>query len=126
MRTQQLAYGTPQHGKAFTDAAEEIRRLLHQFAAGFLKEPNPGVIQAMLALRNLEIPQRADLPEDDFLDDEFADLPLDSQPAAEVELPAEPMPSQRRAERDAVLRRRQAVTPAPALRMRLCVDPHNH
>ena len=37
--TQALAYGTPQHGTAFTEAAEEIRRLLHQFAAGFLKEP---------------------------------------------------------------------------------------
>jgi len=91
MRTQQLAYGTPQHGKAFTDAAEEIRRLLHQFAAGFLKEPNPGVIQAMLALKNLEIPRRVDLPEDDFLDDEFVDLPQDSQPAHVAEHPPEPM-----------------------------------
>jgi len=90
MHTQHLAYGTSQHGKAFTDAAEEIRRLLHQFAAGFLKEPDPGVIQAMLALRHLEIPQRADLPEDDFLDDEFADLPLDSQPPTESALPPEP------------------------------------
>ncbi|MDF2465626.1 MAG: hybrid sensor histidine kinase/response regulator [Ramlibacter sp.] len=92
MRTQKLAYGTPRHGKAFTDAAEEIRRLLHQFAAGFLKEPNPGVIQAMLALKELEIPQRADHPEDDFLDDEFADLPQDSQPAFEAEQLLEPLP----------------------------------
>ena len=36
-KTQALAYGTPQHGLAFTAAAEEIRRLLHQFAAGFLQ-----------------------------------------------------------------------------------------
>ena len=38
--TQSLAYGVPEHGRAFTAAAGEIRRLLHQFAAGFLKEPN--------------------------------------------------------------------------------------
>jgi chemosensory pili system protein ChpA (sensor histidine kinase/response regulator) len=72
LQTQSLAYGTPQHGKAFTDAAEEIRRLLHQFAAGFLKEPDAGVIEAMLALKDLEIPQRADLPEEDPLDDLMA------------------------------------------------------
>ena len=58
--TQRLAWATPQHGRAFTDAADEIRRLLHQFAAGFLKEPAPGVVDALLALRELEIPQRAD------------------------------------------------------------------
>ena len=67
--TQALAYGTPQHGKAFTEAAEEIRRLLHQFAAGFLKEPNTGVIDALQALKELEIPQRADLPEDEPFSD---------------------------------------------------------
>jgi chemosensory pili system protein ChpA (sensor histidine kinase/response regulator) len=41
LHTQSLAYGTVQHGKAFIDAAEEIRRLLHQFAAGFLKDSDP-------------------------------------------------------------------------------------
>ncbi|MCX7276052.1 MAG: Hpt domain-containing protein [Burkholderiales bacterium] len=44
------AQGTAQHAQIFTDAAEDIRRLLHQFAAGFLKEPNPTVL---LALRDL-------------------------------------------------------------------------
>ena len=63
--TQTLAYGTVQHGTAFIEAAEEIRRLLHQFAAGFLKEPNAGVIDALQALKELAIPQRADLPEDE-------------------------------------------------------------
>lgn len=44
---QLLHQGTPQQAQTFTDAAEDIRRLLHQFAAGFLKEPNPSVLQAL-------------------------------------------------------------------------------
>ena len=71
--TQPLAYGTPRHGKVFTDAAEEIRRLLHQFAAGFLKDPDPRITPALLALTDIEVPQRADLIEDLPLSD-FADL----------------------------------------------------
>jgi chemosensory pili system protein ChpA (sensor histidine kinase/response regulator) len=55
---QTLAYGTPQHGKAFVHAAEEIRRLLHQFAAGFLKEADPAVVQALHAVDNLVVPLR--------------------------------------------------------------------
>ncbi len=82
-QTQSLAYGTPQHGKAFTEAAEEIRRLLHQFAAGFLKECDTALIDNLLALKQIEIPQRADLPENDPFSD-FADL--------ELEIPAEPAP----------------------------------
>ncbi|HUR88148.1 MAG TPA: Hpt domain-containing protein [Ramlibacter sp.] len=57
--TAKLAWATPQHGKAFTEAAEEIRRLLHQFAAGFLKDPNPAVASALEALKSLDIPGRA-------------------------------------------------------------------
>jgi chemosensory pili system protein ChpA (sensor histidine kinase/response regulator) len=89
--TQALAYGTAQHGKAFIDASEEIRRLLHQFAAGFLKEPNTGVIDALQALKELQIPQRADLPENDPLSD-FADLePLAPQPQSEPVMMAPPV-----------------------------------
>src|SRR5213078_4349294 len=76
-RTRMLAWATPQHGKAFTEAAEEIRRLLHQFAAGFLKEPNPGIVTALEALKVLEIPQRADSSGPAPLDTEearFADI----------------------------------------------------
>lgn len=61
--TQALAYGTPQHAHAFVAAAEEIRRLLHQFAAGFLKEVDPQILQALHALRDLDIPAREDMPE---------------------------------------------------------------
>ena len=34
-------YGLPEQADVFVEASEDIRRLLHQFAAGFLKEANP-------------------------------------------------------------------------------------
>ena len=43
----QSTYGTPEQARTFCDAAEDIRRLLHQFAAGFLKDPNPGTVQEL-------------------------------------------------------------------------------
>ncbi len=39
-RSQAIGRGTPQEARLFVDASEEIRRLLHQFAAGFLKDPS--------------------------------------------------------------------------------------
>ncbi|HWP12997.1 MAG TPA: response regulator [Ramlibacter sp.] len=84
LHTQSLAYGTPLHGNAFIDAAEEIRRLLHQFAAGFLKEPDAGVIERLMALKQIDIPQRDDWPVDEPFSD-FADL--------EPQTPAEPPPA---------------------------------
>jgi len=39
------------HSQLFIDAAEDIRRLLHQFAAGFLKQPDPKIL---LALREID------------------------------------------------------------------------
>ena len=75
---QTLAYATPQHASAFTHAAEEIRRLLHQFAAGFLKESDKHVVDALLALRELDLPKRADMPEDEFPADVTADVDLGS------------------------------------------------
>lgn len=41
---------SPAAAQPVLDAAEEIRRLLHQFAAGFLKPPRTGVVQALQAL----------------------------------------------------------------------------
>ncbi len=57
-RTQALAWGTRQHAEAYTEAAEEIRRLLHQFAAGLLPETRSEVAQAVTALDRLEVPAR--------------------------------------------------------------------
>jgi chemosensory pili system protein ChpA (sensor histidine kinase/response regulator) len=43
----QLGHGGNRHNQLFIDAAEDIRRLLHQFAAGFLKQPDPRILQAL-------------------------------------------------------------------------------
>lgn len=39
--------GGGRHSQLFINAAEDIRRLLHQFAAGFLKQPDPIILQAL-------------------------------------------------------------------------------
>ena len=62
LRTQSLAWGTQAHAQAYTDAAEEIRRLLHQFAAGFLPDSQPQLAQALADLERLEVPTRATWP----------------------------------------------------------------
>ena len=36
-----------EHARLFVDASEDIRRLLHQFAAGFYKEPQPDLLAAL-------------------------------------------------------------------------------
>ncbi|MDO8456236.1 MAG: Hpt domain-containing protein [Burkholderiaceae bacterium] len=51
-RAYQRPSGTPELAKLFSSAAEECHRLLHQFAAGFLKEPNE---QLLYQLANLKI-----------------------------------------------------------------------
>lgn len=44
-QVQQQQRCLPPHALVLNQAAEEVRRLLHQFAAGFLKECAPGVLQ---------------------------------------------------------------------------------
>ena len=58
-RTQALACGTPEHVRAYNDAAEEIRRLLHQFAAGFLPQVRPTVPAALKSLEDLQLASRS-------------------------------------------------------------------
>lgn len=47
VRSQSLGYGSHEEAQLFADAAEEIRRLLHQFAAGFLKNPSAELVQRL-------------------------------------------------------------------------------
>ncbi|WOP16253.1 Hpt domain-containing protein [Ottowia sp. SB7-C50] len=42
--------GTPEQAKVLSDAAEDIRRVLHQFAAGMLKAPHADTLAAVQAL----------------------------------------------------------------------------
>nr|WP_315182555.1 Hpt domain-containing protein [uncultured Albidiferax sp.] len=76
---QLMPQGTPRHAQIFTDAAEDMRRLLHQFAAGFLKEPHPGVLQALRdVLEDSPVPVPAAVPEPEEHADtqELAELAL--------------------------------------------------
>ena len=47
--------GTAEQAQIFTAAAQDIRRLLHQFAAGFLKEANPELLQQLRQILETEL-----------------------------------------------------------------------
>ncbi|GAB2538435.1 hybrid sensor histidine kinase/response regulator [Simplicispira piscis] len=47
--------GEPEDARAFLDAAEDMRRLLHQFAAGFLKETNPQILDELQRILQTEV-----------------------------------------------------------------------
>lgn len=49
----------PAHARVFVQSAEDIRRLLHQFAAGFLKTPDAPLLAALQALATLDLVKRA-------------------------------------------------------------------
>jgi chemosensory pili system protein ChpA (sensor histidine kinase/response regulator) len=63
--------GAARYGKVFVDAAEDIRRLLHQFAAGFLKEPNADILGGLQTLdfSDSVFPPVNEFGDPDFLDD---------------------------------------------------------
>ena len=69
-RLQGQPQGTPEQALVLDQAADELRRMLHQFAAGILKEPAPGVVDAVRALEPAEAPASA------------SDLPVDEAPSA--------------------------------------------
>ncbi len=90
---QLLPEGLPEHAQVANAAAEDIRRLLHQFAAGFLKEPNPQVLAQLGEILDAEITStRAPLQaaddemagwQDDLADEAFVPPPAAPQPALE-------------------------------------------
>ena len=47
MRSQAIGHGTPEEAALFVESTEEIRRLLHQFAAGFLRDASPDLLQRL-------------------------------------------------------------------------------
>ncbi len=84
--------GTQEQAQAFMAAAEDIRRLLHQFAAGFLKEPSPEVLDQLRQILEAEVANTLSPPEEEL--DAFLDEPvqavddiLAAEPVAPVELP---------------------------------------
>ncbi len=112
MRSQAIGHGTDEEARLFVDAAEEVRRLLHQFAAGFLKEPAPELL-ARLAEHEVSSARRLDaasaeaesgsadpshvstaaMPRDETLSVPSLDVDLELDLEAEsAESPAEPVP----------------------------------
>jgi chemosensory pili system protein ChpA (sensor histidine kinase/response regulator) len=86
MRSQAIGSGTPDEARLFVDAAEEIRRLLHQFAAGFLKPVAPELLQRLAeheisSARRLEAANAADAVAPAV----EAAAPLQATPVAEPE-----------------------------------------
>ncbi len=81
--------GTEEQAQAFMAAADDIRRLLHQFAAGFLKEPSEDVLAQLREILETEVDNTLSPPEEDD------DVPLEREGAVEelaVAALAEPEP----------------------------------
>jgi chemosensory pili system protein ChpA (sensor histidine kinase/response regulator) len=98
MRIDRIGHGEPDDGKLFVDTAEEIRRLLHQFAAGFLKDPSPELL-ARLAEHEVSSARRLEavtLEQDAAPVDEAANEPLievlEPTPGVEPVIEAAPEP----------------------------------
>ena len=53
---QMLGSGTREQGMVLVAAADELRRLLHQFAVGFLRDPAEGTLQALRDIANSPMP----------------------------------------------------------------------
>jgi chemosensory pili system protein ChpA (sensor histidine kinase/response regulator) len=103
--------GTHEQSQAFMAAAEDIRRLLHQFAAGFLKEPNPDVLEQLRQILQAEVVNTLSPPEeeaeDGFTSVHAQDTPV---PPAASPLPTDAEPAETVNDANAV------PTPAPVRR----------
>ncbi|WP_309684510.1 Hpt domain-containing protein, partial [Polaromonas sp.] len=82
------SHGAATYGQVFVDAAEDIRRLLHQFAAGFLKQPDTRLLDR---LKQLDFSDSGLQPVSELADADFAQGPgqADAAPSEPAE-PAEP------------------------------------
>lgn len=80
------AQGVPEHAEVFIGAAEDIRRLLHQFAAGFLKDPDRDLLEALKAILEIEFPAVAGSAEEN----EYIEPSLESEIAVESDVDEAP------------------------------------
>jgi chemosensory pili system protein ChpA (sensor histidine kinase/response regulator) len=55
-RAHARGYGVAEEAQLFGAAAEEIRRLLHQFAAGFVKTPDPDLLRFLSEHEHMAVP----------------------------------------------------------------------
>ncbi|MBL0090229.1 MAG: Hpt domain-containing protein [Ideonella sp.] len=85
--------GRPEDAEVFNAAAEEIRRLLHQFAAGFLVSPDPALMQRLADLEHAPIDEALTADELDLsLDDMAEDVTIIERVSEPEELLLEPEP----------------------------------
>ncbi|MBW8720422.1 MAG: Hpt domain-containing protein, partial [Polaromonas sp.] len=111
--------GAARYGQIFVDAAEDIRRLLHQFAAGFLKEPDADTLDR---LRDLDFSDSILAPGSDLSDFDFSGEPtvetvvdsvLPPELEAELQRQAQPEP-QPEPEPEIIIKAEVPEVPAPA------------
>ncbi|QFZ83336.1 response regulator [Variovorax paradoxus] len=76
--------GTREQGVVLVAAADELRRLLHQFAVGFLRDPSEATLQALREIAAAPMPPEIAaarfetlLPKQIVANDAFADVALD-------------------------------------------------
>ncbi len=69
------AVGLPEHAQVFIETAEAIRHLLHQFAAGFLKEPDQALLEALKAIQETEFP----IASGRVIDSQYSELTVESE-----------------------------------------------
>ena len=81
--------GTDEQAQAFLAAADDIRRLLHQFAAGFLKEPSEEVLAQLRQILETEVDNTLSPPEDELADTDRAEPADVTAFEAEATPPAE-------------------------------------
>ncbi len=83
-----------EYAKVFVDAAEDIRRLLHQFAAGFLKQPDQSCLDSLNIILATEFPPGAPSVRDSLYEEEPAELELEAGSGFDSvgKLEAEPLP----------------------------------
>ncbi len=82
--------GTEEHAQVFSDTAEDIRRLLHQFAAGFLKDADDSVMARLQTIITTEFPaptMEAPMEVMDVLPEPLPDL--ESEPVVDAAQPAD-------------------------------------
>ena len=78
--------GLPEQADVFMAASEDIRRLLHQFAAGFLKEPNAQVLERLREILRAEVDSIGLAPVPEEGADAAGEVPSDEAPAAEADV----------------------------------------
>ncbi len=84
--------GWPEHAEIFIAAADNIRHLLHQFAAGFLKEPDSELLQLLEDVLAMEFQSSMNLDIQDETQGEQSELTPEVSTSEPESAPAERTP----------------------------------